>query len=987
MLLRTLRVLPATAGLIVLKLTVLSCFIGLSVSRLSAQGINCNNPLALSCGVAIITTTTGGINDWAALGYPCVINANTYNGEDRIFRLNLPKDDWYDIIVDGLSANLDLFLMFNVCSDDGFKECLGASTKTGTSSEKIGPVYLRSADQIFAIVDGVNSATRGNFRIRLTCYNKPSTGSCTPSYSAFNHLNLHENFELYTTGGISTKTTMWKKFAANSADANVSTLRAHNGSKSLMIRRTTSAPDVLFPLGNIDHGRYRLQWKMFVDNGAAAYYNLQHKFSGGHWAYEVFFNTNGTGSVKYLNADKHSFKYKQNVWISVTQIIDIDKDIAELFIDGKFVGKWTWSAGTVNSSPVSSNKLGAVNFYANTASHYFIDDLCMYRTGCFDCAVTSEDVEVCIYPGNTHVNADCATCAGYTVEEWGANNCGPNYDKVTFEFGQVCGQPMDELLVPVKVYNFSNITAASFTLEVLFPEVVQIIGMATVNLFGDIGFHETTPGKVFTFTWLNEEGLSYPDGTTLFSIGVKLLGSEGMTENLHIVNHPVGTSVYQNGNLVDHFMRLGSVCIGTPGKFVEGEARTFTNKKIGLLGIFGISNPLPPAAPSIYEDYGGVYGYRLNGLSNTDNLQVYCFKLVPDNVPDSGIREGLDLGDLIVLRNHIQGRTLFNKPEQYIAADVMRSNSINNDDYLLLKSVLLGEKQSFESNNPNATDPLDPWVFIPTTETLTIDKAINHTYQTFHEIKPFTASLTGVDFWGIKLGDLNFSYAASTLVAPLSTRQTTDLSLPALSALPQGLIALPLAINHGTDVQGLDLELRWDPATAEFITLTDVHELFPLDQWSVDDAGTSSGLLKIKWLGADQPVNVQGRIASLQFKALGHPGEMTAVEITSANIYDHTGQVLSAALSHGSINITNKKTPTQNEVVLYPNPAQGYLNISGLSEGDEVEYLINTLGQKTQLRWTGQTGYVLNTSSFNSGMYYLVTRKSGQRIVKPVIIR
>ena len=208
---------------------------------------------------------------------------------------------------------------------------------------------------------------------------------------------------------------MWKKFAANSADANVSTLRAHNGSKSLMIRRTTSAPDVLFPLGNIDHGRYRLQWKMFVDNGAAAYYNLQHKFSGGHWAYEVFFNTNGTGSVKYLNADKHSFKYKQNVWISVTQIIDIDKDIAELFIDGKFVGKWTWSAGTVNSSPVSSNKLGAVNFYANTASHYFIDDLCMYRTGCFDCAVTSEDVEVCIYPGNTHVNADCATCAGYTV--------------------------------------------------------------------------------------------------------------------------------------------------------------------------------------------------------------------------------------------------------------------------------------------------------------------------------------------------------------------------------------------------------------------------------------------------------------------------------------------------------------------------------------------------------------------------------------------
>lgn len=973
-------------------------FFGFPVPKVDGQGVNCTNPISLSCGVSILTTTTGSINNLVAADYPCITNGNNYQGEDRIFRLNLPKDDWYDIIVDNLSANLDLILMFNACSDNGLKECLASSTKSGTSSEKIGPIYLRNSDAIFAIVDGINATTRASFRIRLTCYNKPSTAACTPNLSAFNSLNLHDNFEIYTTGSITSKSSIWKKYAANSADASVSTTQAHQGTKSLRFQNLVNiSPDLLFPLGNIDHGRYRLQWKLFVVNGSSAYYNIQHEKTGGSWAYEINFKPDGTGNVKHLLTEKFPFKYSQNKWISVTQIIDIDKDMIELFIEGKYIGKWTWSTGTAANQIISNKRLGAINFYAPAGHHYFIDDLCLYRTGCFDCAVTSEDVEVCVYPGSTHANEGCATCAGYTVEEWGANNCGSSYDKVTFEFGHVCGEPMSEIFIPVKVYNFNNITGATFTLHLDKSYPGEIIGMATTNLFGDIsGFHRTevpTPfyflidsvQEKYTFAWTNAGGLSYPDGTTLFAIGVKLSDIEGSSCNLIVDDNPLDIAVYQNGKLVESYMRHGSICVGAPGNFIEGKVRTMANEGIKNAYLFVTDktteeNEITEGSFSASQGY-----YRINGLKKTDSINVICFWLA-DFLPfDFEVREGLDLGDLIALQNHVKGINLFNKPEQYIAGDVNRSTSIDQADVIQLKEILLGEKKYF--NYVGNIGFIYPWQFIPSAEILTIDKAINHTYKTNYSFAEFSSSLSNVDFIGIKIGDLNFNYHSSLQSSTLSVRESVTAGLPSQTASAQNMIALPLLMNHTSSLRALEMELSWDPALAELVSFTDLHQELNTGTWKTDESSKSSGVLKIMWIGDERSADVNGRLGNLMFRILGQPGEMVPVKISQLKTYNDAGQQLSSTMTDGSIRIISTKNHTPEGLVVFPNPAQDQLNIAGLTKQDEVEYIINALGQKTSLNLTGRTGYIINTSALNPGLYYLITRTSDLRVIKPFIIR
>lgn len=126
-----------------------------------------------------------------------------------------------------------------------------------------------------------------------------------------------------------------------------------------------------------------------------------------------------------------------------------------------------------------------------------------------------------------------------------------------------------------------------------------------------------------------------------------------------------------------------------------------------------------------------------------------------------------------------------------------------------------------------------------------------------------------------------------------------------LAAMPQSIITLPILLNYASDMQGLDLELRWDPAAAGYRSLSDFHELLPPNQWHIDESGTSSGLLKVKYLGL-LPVDVNGQIASLQLKVLGQPGEIVPVELSSAKIYNSEGQLLSGTSHHGSIQITNE---------------------------------------------------------------------------------
>ena len=393
---------------------------------MAQTGQNCNQAITLSCGYSLSGTTVGGVNDYNISKYSCHSSPNQFTGEDRIYKLNIHQDDWYIIELTNLSVDLDIFLTADICNNSNQSICMAKSTGGNNSSEKIGPIYLRTNDDYYLIVDGYASNIRGNYVISFRCLNRTSPSACQTSASVA-PLNFHDNFEVYNTGPLDlSQSRIWQRWDQTRDFGTITAERANTGSKSLKLSSSTGQSNILLPLGNIKSGRYRLSWKLFVPNNRGAVYNLQHNSSGNHWAYTVQFATNKSGFVEGENKKLFDFTYAQDEWISVTQIIDIDEDRVELFINGKYINSWQFSLGNIQNKVSKSKTLGAVNIYTNSNNTYYIDDICFYRTGCYDCIVNPSDPTVCIYPGKTFSSPCIASCNGYSEEEWNAGNCGCN---------------------------------------------------------------------------------------------------------------------------------------------------------------------------------------------------------------------------------------------------------------------------------------------------------------------------------------------------------------------------------------------------------------------------------------------------------------------------------------------------------------------------------------------------------------------------------
>ncbi|WP_421799179.1 T9SS type A sorting domain-containing protein [Haliscomenobacter sp.] len=192
-----------------------------------------------------------------------------------------------------------------------------------------------------------------------------------------------------------------------------------------MLNSGNSDPDVLLLLGNRNSGRYRLSWDLFVTQNKRAYYNLQHNQNGGtgagpNWAYHVSFESNGVGYLRIGDqaetAKRDSFNYVNGGWNRVMQIIDLNKNRAELWINDEYVSAWDFNRGT---NPLKV--LGAVNFYADTNCNYAIDNICLWRA--LPCQATLIYSPVCLKSGIQYDNSSLAGCDLYTNREFTAKPC------------------------------------------------------------------------------------------------------------------------------------------------------------------------------------------------------------------------------------------------------------------------------------------------------------------------------------------------------------------------------------------------------------------------------------------------------------------------------------------------------------------------------------------------------------------------------------
>jgi hypothetical protein len=96
------------------------------------------------------------------------------------------------------------------------------------------------------------------------------------------------------------------------------------------------------------------------------------------WSIDVHFDADGTGTTRANAVADVPFTYPEDTWFDVHAIVDLNNDLAELYIDGVLVREWPWSAdvldGTATPNPV---QLGVADFWPADQDNpmYFLDNV------------------------------------------------------------------------------------------------------------------------------------------------------------------------------------------------------------------------------------------------------------------------------------------------------------------------------------------------------------------------------------------------------------------------------------------------------------------------------------------------------------------------------------------------------------------------------------------------------------------------------------
>lgn len=235
---------------------------------------------------------------------------------------------------------------------------------------------------------GVDSGTNFDINVRPlivgladTIINTVCFGSCSncPASDCDNPVVLiNDDVESYSTGEITTQSSDWIIFPGFGAGGLVSSeIPENNGSttQSIKLDGNIGNQDLILQLGPTPDRHYLIQFDLFVPEAGFAYFNVLHELNPVVGAFDVFFNDDQSGELVLQDQGPIPFVYPQETWIPILIIIDIENDVARLFVNEVVVASWPFStAYDVNANTTSSEQLFGVNFFPINPNFIFYVD-------------------------------------------------------------------------------------------------------------------------------------------------------------------------------------------------------------------------------------------------------------------------------------------------------------------------------------------------------------------------------------------------------------------------------------------------------------------------------------------------------------------------------------------------------------------------------------------------------------------------------------
>ncbi|MAO46601.1 MAG: hypothetical protein CL823_05560 [Crocinitomicaceae bacterium] len=223
---------------------------------------------------------------------------------------------------------------------------------------------------------------------------------------------LEENFDSYDNGSYigesSSVWTTWSGTTGTDEDGIVSDEQANSGTQSLKIfGSVTGGPmDVYLPIGLED--AYEVSFQIYVPSGYSAYMNIQEALAVQvGWAFDMYFNSNGSISLSIDQVEIASMAYSQDTWNQVTMLMDPVNDRAEVYINGEYLQNFAFEA-----------IIGGLNLFGygdgTTEGLYYIDDVVVVE--CDDVLNSIHETELDLVfgpnPASNHITISSNTQKG-----------------------------------------------------------------------------------------------------------------------------------------------------------------------------------------------------------------------------------------------------------------------------------------------------------------------------------------------------------------------------------------------------------------------------------------------------------------------------------------------------------------------------------------------------------------------------------------------
>nr|MBS0037246.1 T9SS type A sorting domain-containing protein [Saprospiraceae bacterium] len=214
-----------------------------------------------------------------------------------------------------------------------------------------------------------------------------------------------------------------------------------------------------------------------------------------------------------------------------------------------------------------------------------------------------------------------------------------------------------------------------------------------------------------------------------------------------------------------------------------------------------------------------------------------AYEVVPER--DVNPLEGVTTFDVALIQRHILGISYFNSPYQWIAADIDRNGVVDVRDISHLRRVILGTYDEFPDNTS--------WRFVDADYQFTAFNPLEEQFNETYMIPDFNAHMPGVDFIGVKIGDIDGSVDPSGIDGSDERSQNNPLvlNMDHQSFSSDELIYMEVKAKDFTEVDAFQFTLLFDK---ELLELSDVTpERIDLSEKNVGQQLISEGIVTFSW--------------------------------------------------------------------------------------------------------------------------------------------